>query len=105
MNGGRQICFTDSKGKALFSIPDGGIIRLFYGNGEDGFALCRYLDETHARIDGVDSKAACQSRNGGVAEIACKKFMTIRGQSRYGLSSLFTYCSYCKTISIMLSFR
>lgn len=54
MNGGRQICFTDSKGKALFSIPDGGIIRLFYGNGEDGFALCRYLDETHARIDGVD---------------------------------------------------
>ena len=43
MNGGRRICFTDSKGKALFSIPDGGIIRLFYGNGEDGFALCRYL--------------------------------------------------------------
>ena len=46
MNGGRRICFTDSKGKALFSIPD--------GKGEDGFALCRYLDETHARIDGVD---------------------------------------------------
>lgn len=39
MNGGRQICFTDSKGKALFSIPDGGIIRLFYGNGDDYFAI------------------------------------------------------------------
>ena len=25
----------------------------FYGNGEDYFAVCRYLDETHAEIDGV----------------------------------------------------
>lgn len=54
MSGGRQICFTDSKGKALFSIPDGGIIRLFYGNGDDYFAICHYLDEARARIDGVD---------------------------------------------------
>ena len=44
---------TDSVGKALFSVPDGGIIRMFYGNGEDYFAVCRYLDETHAEIDGV----------------------------------------------------
>ena len=39
MSGGRKICMTDSVGKALFSVPD--------------FAVCRYLDETHAEIDGV----------------------------------------------------
>lgn len=53
MSGGRKICMTDSVGNALFSVPDGGIIRMFYGNGEDYFAVCRYLDETHAEIDGV----------------------------------------------------
>ena len=53
MSGGQKICMTDSGGKALFSVPDGGIIRMFYGNGEDYFAVCRYLDETHAEIDGV----------------------------------------------------
>lgn len=53
MSGGRKICMTDSVGKALFSVPDGGIIRMFYGNEEDYFAVCRYLDETHAEIDSV----------------------------------------------------
>ena len=53
MSRGQKICMTDSGGKALFSVPDGGIIRMFYGNGEDYFAVCRYLDETHAEIDGV----------------------------------------------------
>ncbi|EOS75285.1 hypothetical protein C817_04420 [Dorea sp. 5-2] len=53
MSGGRKICMTDSVGKELFSVPDGGVIRMFYGNGEDYFAVCRYLDETHAEIDGV----------------------------------------------------
>lgn len=53
MSGGRKICMTDCGGKALFSVPDGGIIRMFYGNGEDYFVVCRYLDETHAEIDGV----------------------------------------------------
>ena len=48
-----RICFTDSAGKSLFSIPDGGFLRLSYGNGDDYFALCRRLDETHAEIDGV----------------------------------------------------
>lgn len=33
MNGSQQICFTDSAGKALFSIPDNGLLCLFYGNG------------------------------------------------------------------------
>ena len=53
MSGGQKICMTDSTGRMLFSIPDGGIIRMLYGNGEDYFAVCRYLDETHAEIDGV----------------------------------------------------
>lgn len=53
MSGRRKICMTDSVGKELFSVPDGGVIRMFYGNGEDYFAVCRYLDETHAEIDGV----------------------------------------------------
>jgi len=53
MSGGLKICMTDSVGKTLFSVPDGGIIRMFYGNGEDYFAVCRYLDETHAEIDGI----------------------------------------------------
>lgn len=50
----RQICFTDSSGKELFSIPDGSFIKMVYGNGDEHFALCRYLDEAHAKIDGVD---------------------------------------------------
>jgi len=49
----RQVCMTDSKGRTLFSVPDGGIIRMLCGNGEDYFAVCRYLDEAHAEIDGV----------------------------------------------------
>ncbi|NBH15293.1 hypothetical protein D3Z36_14170 [Lachnospiraceae bacterium] len=49
----RKIRITDSMGKELFSVPDGGILRMLYGNGEDYFAVCRYLDETHAVIDGV----------------------------------------------------
>lgn len=53
MNKAKEIRFTDSRGKALFSIPDGGFLRLFYGNGDDNFALCRYIDETHAEIDGA----------------------------------------------------
>lgn len=53
MSGGRKISMTDSVGKALFSVPDGGIIRMLYGNGEDYFAVCRYLDESHAEIDGI----------------------------------------------------
>lgn len=49
-----KICFTDSQGDALFTIPDGGMIKLAYGNGDENYAIYRYLDETHAKIDGVD---------------------------------------------------
>lgn len=48
-----KIHFTDSGGNPLFAVPDGGIIRMVYGNGDEYFALCRYVDETHAEIDGV----------------------------------------------------
>ena len=40
MSGGQKICMTDSVGRMLFSVPDGGIIRMLYGNGEDYFAVC-----------------------------------------------------------------
>ena len=53
MNGTQQIRFTDSAGKALFSIPDNGLLCLFYGNGDRHFSFCRYLDQDHAEIDGV----------------------------------------------------
>ena len=53
MSGGQKICMTDSVGRMFFSVPDDGIIRMLYGNGEDYFAVCHYLDETHAEIDGV----------------------------------------------------
>lgn len=53
MNGTQQICFTDSAGKALFLIPDNGLLCLFYENGDRHFSLCRRLDQTHAEIDGV----------------------------------------------------
>lgn len=49
----QKICFTDSAGKNLFSIPDGSFHRLFYEDGEASCALCRRLDDTHAEIDGV----------------------------------------------------
>lgn len=49
----QKICFTDSAGKNLFSIPDGGFLRLFYEDGETFYAPCRWLDKTHAEISGV----------------------------------------------------
>ena len=48
-----KICFTDSQGKALFTIPDGGMIKLAYGNGDENYAICRCQDKEHAEIDGV----------------------------------------------------
>ena len=53
MNENQQICFTDSTGKELFSLPDNGVLCLFYGNGDTHFSLCRFLDQSHAEIDGV----------------------------------------------------
>ena len=36
---------------SLFQMA--AFIRLSYGNGDDYFAVCHCLDETHAEIDGV----------------------------------------------------
>lgn len=62
-----EICFTDKQGDALFTVSDGGMIRLGYGNGDEAFAICRRLDETHAEIDGVpyalSDFAECMERN------------------------------------------
>ncbi len=52
MREGKKIRFTDSGGKDLFSLPDGGLLQMTYGNGEDYFALCRYLDDFQVSIEG-----------------------------------------------------
>ena len=39
-----------SAGKALFSIPDNGLLCLFYGNGDRHFAVCHRLDDTLSLI-------------------------------------------------------
>lgn len=54
MNRELKIDFMDSEGRKLFSIPDGGLLRMIYGNGEDYFAICRYLDEAYVKIDRID---------------------------------------------------
>lgn len=47
------IRFTDPDGAYIFSVPDGGCIQLTLGNGESVAGLCRYVDQDHAKIDGV----------------------------------------------------
>lgn len=40
--------------ESAVSIPDNGLLCLFYGNGDRHFAVCHRLDDTHAEIDGVN---------------------------------------------------
>lgn len=47
-----SICFVDSRGKALFWIPDGGMIKQCFGNGDEHYAICRRLDHENTEIDG-----------------------------------------------------
>ena len=47
------ICFKDSEDKVVAAVPDGGVLRLFFGNGDTQCVLCRYVDESRAEIDGV----------------------------------------------------
>lgn len=49
----RIIRLADSRGRELFQIPDGGMIRQFYGNGDEHYSLCRYVDEDNMEIDGA----------------------------------------------------
>ncbi len=53
MSGGRKICMTDSVGRSFFLSPMAASSVCFTGTGRIIFAVCRYLDETHAEIDGV----------------------------------------------------
>lgn len=50
--GTEKICFVDSHGREMFQIPDGGAIKMSYGNGDENYALCRKADDTHTEIDG-----------------------------------------------------
>lgn len=52
MNTGKMICFTDSRGKPLFYLPDGETLRLDDESGESSCALCRYLNEEQVEMDG-----------------------------------------------------
>ena len=52
MREGKKIRFTDSRGRELFTLPDGGLLQITYGNGEDYFALCYYLNDSQVSIDG-----------------------------------------------------
>lgn len=52
MGKNRSIHFVDSRNRELFQIPDGGIIRRFYGNGDSSCGICRYMDADHVNIDG-----------------------------------------------------
>lgn len=44
--------FKDSKGKDLFTLPDGESIQLTCHAGDSQVCICRYLDEEHLLIDG-----------------------------------------------------
>lgn len=52
MREGKKIRFTDSGGKELFSLPNGGLLQMTYGDGEDYFALCYYLNDSQVSVDG-----------------------------------------------------
>lgn len=65
----RNIRFVDSRGEELFQVPDGGMIRQFYGNGEEHCALCRYVDDENMEIDGIqwnNRKFAEQMEKNGI---------------------------------------
>lgn len=47
-----SICFVDSQGRALFRIPDNGMIKQYFGNGDEHYAICRRLDYDNTEIDG-----------------------------------------------------
>ena len=53
MSENRMIHFKDKADKVVATVPDGGVLRLFYGNGDTQYVLCYYVDENRAEIDGV----------------------------------------------------
>lgn len=53
MSENRMIRFKDKADKVVAAVADGGVLRLFYGNGDTQYVLCHYVDENRAEIDGV----------------------------------------------------
>lgn len=51
MSRDRKIDFTDSEGRKLFSVLDRGLLQMVYGNGEEYYAICHYLDGSRMKID------------------------------------------------------
>ncbi len=69
----RNICFVDNRDRELFQVPDGGMIRQFYGNGDEHYALCRYVDDDNTEIDGTrwnNCQFAEQMEQSGIACMA-----------------------------------
>lgn len=69
----RNIRFVDSRGEELFRVSDGGMLRQFFGNGEEHYALCRYVDDENMEIDGTqwnNRKFAEQMEQSGIVCMA-----------------------------------
>lgn len=47
----RGIRFIDTGYNTLFTIPDGGVIRIEHPNGDHTDRVCRYIDSTHLEAD------------------------------------------------------
>lgn len=65
----RNIRFVDRRGEELFQVSDGGMIRQFFGNGDEHYALCRYVDDDNTEIDGIqwnNRKFAEQMEKNGI---------------------------------------
>lgn len=52
MSSKNMICFTDSRGTLLFTLPDSSFLRLEYGNGDYACVFCRYHSDEQVEIDG-----------------------------------------------------
>ena len=50
MSSEKMICFTDSRGNPLFSLPDSSFLRLEYDNGDFSCAFCRYHSEEQVEV-------------------------------------------------------
>ena len=53
MSENRMIRFRNKEDKVVAAVADGGVLRLFYGNGDTQYVLCHYVDENRAELDGV----------------------------------------------------
>jgi len=53
MSENRMIRFKDKEDKVVAAVHDGGVLRLFYGNGDTQYVLCHYVDENRVEIDGA----------------------------------------------------